>query len=180
MFFRHCDHRFPFLGERYDQPAARWHGEGEGPVQYLADTPDGAWAELLRHEEITDADDLQDIERDLWAVDLPPDKRPTATPDLPAAILQGGLDSYDACQAEAMRLRATGLDRFVAPSAALLPGTAGGWRVEHGTWQPGDPRDGVVVVLFGRRPDLAGWCASSRGRPSRRVLPKVRHLSTGP
>ena len=41
-----------------EQPAGRWHGEGEGPAQYLADTPDGAWAEFLRHEHITDPADL--------------------------------------------------------------------------------------------------------------------------
>jgi hypothetical protein len=34
------------------QPPMRWHGPGEGPVQYLSDTPTGAWAELLRHEEV--------------------------------------------------------------------------------------------------------------------------------
>jgi hypothetical protein len=46
MLFRHTDPRFPFLWESTDQPPARWHDRGEGPVQYLADTPDGAWAEF--------------------------------------------------------------------------------------------------------------------------------------
>ena len=63
--FRHCDRRWPFLWESAVQPQARWHGDGEGPVQYLADTPDGAWAEFLRHEEITDEADLAGVSRAL-------------------------------------------------------------------------------------------------------------------
>jgi hypothetical protein len=54
IVYRHCDPRFPFLWETASQPAARWQEEGEGPVHYLADTPDGAWPELLHHEGITD------------------------------------------------------------------------------------------------------------------------------
>jgi hypothetical protein len=180
MLFRHCDPRFPFLWESRGQPPARWHGANEGPVQYLADTPDGAWAEFLRHEEISDEVDLIGVERDLWAIDLPSEDLPTTTSDLPAAILQGGPDSYGTCRAVARRLRSSGVTGFVAPSAALLPNTAGGWRVERGGLQPGNARDGVVVVLFGPRPNLAGWCTSSRGRPSPLVLPKVRHFPAGP
>jgi hypothetical protein len=176
MLFRHADPRFPFLWESSAQPPARWHAQGEGPVQYLADTPDGAWAEFLRHEGITNEEDLPGIERDLWAVELPTRKQPKGTPDLPTAVLHGGMETHAACQAEARRLRLRGLRGVVAPSAALLPGTAGGWRVEQGMLQPGSPRDGEVVVLFGRRPRLAGWCACFRGRPSPRILPKVRQL----
>ena len=69
--FRHADHRYPFLWESAAQPAGRWHADGDGPCQYLADTPDGAWAEFLRHEEITDPDDLPGITRSLWAVEVP-------------------------------------------------------------------------------------------------------------
>ena len=52
ILFRHADPRFPFLWETADQPGARWHGDREGPAHYFADTPDGAWAEFLRLEEI--------------------------------------------------------------------------------------------------------------------------------
>jgi len=54
IVYRHTDPRFPFLWESGGQPAGRWNAEGEGPVNTFADRPEGAWAELLRHEEITD------------------------------------------------------------------------------------------------------------------------------
>lgn len=57
IVFRQADPRYPFLWDTAAQPPARWHGPGEGPAHYFADTPAGAWAELLRHEEITDPDD---------------------------------------------------------------------------------------------------------------------------
>jgi hypothetical protein len=70
IVFRVCDSRFPFLwtagGASWQRPA-RWHGAGDGPVQYFTDTPSGAWAELLRHEEITDPADLAGISTRLRA-----------------------------------------------------------------------------------------------------------------
>jgi hypothetical protein len=177
--FRHADSRFPFLWESRDQPPARWNAAGEGPVQYLADSPDGAWAEFLRHEGITDADDLLGVERDLWAVELLAGEEPTTTPTLPPPMLEGGTDTYPACQNEARRLRQLGSAGLTAPSAALLPGAAGGWRVQGGHLLPGLPRDGEIVVLFGARPDLVGWSACSGGRPDARIVPKVRHLPVG-
>ena len=56
ILYRHADPRFPFLWESSEQPPARWHDSNEGPVHYFADTPDGAWAEFLRHEGITSED----------------------------------------------------------------------------------------------------------------------------
>ena len=62
--FRQVDARYPFLWEDSRQPEGRWHAAGDGPAHYIADTPDGAWAEFLRHEEITDPDDLPST--DAW------------------------------------------------------------------------------------------------------------------
>src|SRR5262245_40501368 len=56
ILFRQVDARFPFLWEDARQPAGRWHAAGDGPAHYFADTPDGAWAEFLRHEEITEVE----------------------------------------------------------------------------------------------------------------------------
>ena len=64
---------------------------------------------------------------------------------------------------------------MTAPSAALLPGAAGGWRVDAGL-RPGPARDGRVFVLYGSRPDLVGWAATVAGRPGSELLPHVRHF----
>ncbi|MGH7388322.1 MAG: RES domain-containing protein [Candidatus Rokuibacteriota bacterium] len=171
--FRHGDPRYPFFWEDGAQPAARWHAAGEGPVQYLCDTPDGAWAEFLRHEEIRTPEDLVTVRRALWAIDV--GDEPRASAELPREILGGGPETYRACQAEARRLRAGGATGFVAPAAALLPGGARGWRTDGGL-QPADSRDGRVIVLFGRRPELVGWAATAAGRPRDDVLAKTRYL----
>jgi hypothetical protein len=73
LWFRNVDARFPFLHDNGQQPEARWYGDRDGPARYLADTPDGAWAELLRHEEIDDEIELSGIARDLWVVEIDTD-----------------------------------------------------------------------------------------------------------
>jgi hypothetical protein len=171
--YRHVDSRFPFLWEDSSQPPARWHGEGEGPAHYFAETPDAAWAEFLRHEEIRDVEDLLTIARALWAVELAEES--LALPDLPEHLLIGGRGTYRPCQAEARRLRIEGADGLRTPCAALLPGTPSGWRVDGGL-HPGPARDEGVVVLFGRRPDLVGWAACGEGRPRDDLLARVRHF----
>lgn len=39
-------------------------------THYLCDTPDGAWAEFLRHEELRDPQDLPTVRRTLWVIDI--------------------------------------------------------------------------------------------------------------
>ena len=149
IVYRHADPRFPFLWESPHQPPARWHGPGEGPVQYLAGTPDGAWAEFLRHEGITTDSEVVNVRRALWAVEVPDDLSADA-PRLPQSVLTGGKRA--GCAVAALR----------APSAALLPGTAGGWKVQGGL-QPAAERDGTVLAAFAARP-----------RPG--LLARIRHL----
>ncbi|WP_128003423.1 MULTISPECIES: RES domain-containing protein [Piscinibacter] len=173
--FRHCDSRFGFLWLSSAQPEARWHGAGEGPANYFADTPTGAWAEFLRHEGITDAADLAGVRRSLWAVELPEDG--FVTPALPTSVLQGGATSYTVCQAAARRLRAAGAERLEAPSAALLPGGASGSHAKvSGLATAAPARDGRVWVLFGDV-DVRGWLAVDGGAPPESVLPLVRPLT---
>ncbi len=171
--FRHCDHRTPFLWQSDAQPAGRWHAAGEGPVNYFADTPVGAWAEFLRHEEITDPADLAGVRRSLWVVELP--ESGYAQPKLSTRAMTGGLSSYAACQAEARRLRRAGAKRIEAPAAALKPGTARGWTAAPAVAPSATPRDGRVWVLFGPCRQV-GWPAVLAGSPPEAVLPLVRHF----
>ncbi|MBZ5609373.1 MAG: RES family NAD+ phosphorylase [Acidobacteriia bacterium] len=174
IVYRHADPRFPFLAEDTGQPPGRWHATGEGPVQYFADTPDGAWAEFLRHEGITKESELVNVRRALWCVELPKRMSPRK-PRLSPAALTGGLETYAACQKESRRLRSRGARAIQAPSAALLPGAAHGWRVDAGL-KPAAHRDGIVFAVFGPRPDLVGWAAAVSGRPRSDLLSQVRHL----
>jgi hypothetical protein len=172
--YRQCDTRYAFLWASDRQPEGRWHAVGEGPVQYLADTPDGAWAEFLRDEEIRDVDDLDGISRALWAVELA--EIPDARPDLEDAALQGDEDSYPVCQEEAARLRGLGHEGLLAPSAALHDATATPWRPVGEANVPGAARTAQVVALFGARPELEGWLMVDRGGPPSHVLDRVRHF----
>ena len=176
-WFRSCDPAYGFLWESDGQPPGRWHGPGRGPVHYLADTPAGAWAELVRHEAITDADDLADVRRALWVVEVPEDDvAGAARVRLPRAVTTGGPDTYERCRSAAERLRAGGATALVAPSAALARGAAGGQRSDGGV-RPASAADGRVVALFGRRPDLVGWPVVTAAAAPIDVLRVVRHLS---
>ena len=142
-------------------------------MQYFADTPGGAWAEFLRHEEITDLDDLDGVRRALWAVEI--GDPVLEAPALPEPVVRGGPVTYRACQDEAARLRANRATGLKVKSAALADGAASGWRVELGL-RPGPPADGAVIVLFGARPDLLGWLIVDAGCPPIEVLRHVRPL----
>jgi hypothetical protein len=173
IVFRHADPRFPFLWESAAQDPARWHGPGEGPVHYFAETPDGAWAEFLRHEGITDSRDLSGVARSLWSIQLP--RPPRSRPRLDSATLMGGTSTYDDCRREAEQMRARGARGLVAPSAALEPASPSGFRTQRGLLA-GPTRPERVFVLFGLRPDLVGWAACHEGRPRDDLLPRVRPL----
>lgn len=169
--FRHADPRFPFLREDTSQSPGRWNATGE-LTHYFCDTPDGAWAEFLRHEEIGDPKDVLTIRRALWAVDI--GDAPMQIPDLSHEIITGGLETWSACQESAQQFRIR-TDGITTQSAALNSGGAHGWRVDGGL-QPGPERDGKVFVLFGHRPDLVGWAATVNGRPSVELLTDVKHF----
>jgi hypothetical protein len=173
IVFRHADPRFPFLWETSEQPPARWHAAGEGPAHYFAETADGAWAEFVRHEAITDPADLPGVARSMWAIELPsiPEQRPNLDP----ATLTGTEASYAACQGEARRLRDAGADGLTAPSAALPSPAPSGFRTNGGLVS-GPARNERVFVLFGPRPDLVGWAACAEGRPRDDLLARVRRL----
>lgn len=172
MLFRHAHPASAFMWEGAEQPTARWHVRGDGPVQYFATTADGAWAELLRHEEIVDPEDLMGIsDRAMWVVEA--DELSLVRPMLDAAVLTGGLDSYAQCQLEAARLRQAGSPGLIAPSAALIAGAARSYYVDEGQRYEVGPSE--VVALFGKRPDLRGQLVAI-GRPDPLILERVRPL----
>jgi hypothetical protein len=171
--FRQADPRFPFLWESPAQPAGRWHTDGEGPAHYIADTPHGAWAELLRHEEITSRADVLTIRRALWAVDV--GDAPFVDVQVPYDVATGDRRSYTRCQAHARLARGQGVTRLSAPSAALLPGGAAGVRVEHGEG-PAPARDGRVLVVYGAPVALVGWQVVDASAPPPGLLDRVRHF----
>ena len=177
IVFRVCDSRFPFLwtlssGAR--QCAARWHAQGEGPVQYFSDTPPGAWAELLRHEEIEDPADLPGISARLWAIQI--DDVEVHEPRLSPAALTSTPNGYEVCRKEARRLRAAGAKRIVVSSAALAPGEGAGFHVCGTGLVRAPSRDSKVIVHFGTLPNAEGWCTADAARPDAALLRQVRPL----
>lgn len=176
VWFRQVDERFPFFHETPAQAPGRWHGPGEGPAQYLADTPDGAWAEHIRHEGLRTADELATSVRVLWAVDVNEADEQVSRPRLHRLTLVGGEETYDACRAAARRLRRRGTTALLAPSAALHEGAAHGELTRDGDVADAPARDGRVLVLFGERPQTRAWsCGAPTGAPAR-LLPLVRQL----
>lgn len=161
----------PIFREDSSQSAGGQNADGE-LTRYFCDTPDGAWAEFLRHEEIHDPQDILTIRRALWAVDI--GEPPSLQPDLPENDLTGGAETWSACRQFARKHRAEA-DGITAPSAALQTGGARGWRVDAGL-QPGPERNGRVIVLFGPRPELVGWKAAAEGRPSEDLLSNVSYF----
>jgi hypothetical protein len=176
IVFRQTDRRYPFLWESAEQPAGRWHGDGEGPAHYFADTPAGAWAEFLRHEEITDPADLATVRRQIWAVEI--DDTPATPVEIGKAVATGGRETYARCQAESRRIRRRGAARLQAPSAALKPGAARGVVVHQGP-HAGPERDGVVIVAFGSPKSFTGWPIADDARPPEDLLDRVRYFSRG-
>ncbi len=85
----------------------------------------------------------------------------------------GDKESYAGRQEEARTVRLLGHASLMAPSAALKPGEAAGWSVEHGESRRAG-RDGSVLVVFGApSPAIEGWQAATDARPPIRVLMSV-------
>ncbi len=162
IVFRNTNSRYPFLWETSLQPAARYNAENDGPAQYFADTADGAWAEFVRHAEITDPEELQDVRRALWCVDIPGESYETV--ELAYEKATGDKSTYSECQKYAKSLREKSILRLKAPSAAIIKDQAGGFRVQDGL-RRGVPRPGFIIVLFELLPNSPGWRVAVAGPP---------------
>lgn len=168
---RYSSYDTPFW-VRENTQVGRWHQLGEGPTQYLSTSTDGAWAELIRNEELRAEDEVAMVSVSMWAVLI--DERMIADYSSFEQAERAGFDpsalvdeNYERSQIEGARLRAHGFAGVLAPSAAL-PGA-------------------LNLTLFGPRVasawDRAPFLASSvpatiitKGAPPPGLLRRVRHL----
>jgi len=178
--FRVCDRRHPFLWSGPGQAAGRWNRSGDQPVHYLACTPTVAWAEWIRHEEITDPGDLAGVAAALWAV-LIPQEWGSGELESVAMPLDQVLDPSPAAQdarlALVEQLKKQGAQGLLAPTAALRESDAvlPAVRVRNGTEQPERlTRPAQVILLWCEASALPGWCCVSEGRLGAELLPLVR------
>ena len=170
-FFRYSSYDTPFWA-RNNRSTGRWHIAGRHATQYLAAHPDGAWAELIRHEGLRSEDEVQLVKMQIWAVELHQNnlvdystfERAETAGFEPYALID---DDWNACQREGERLRNLGYAGVVAPSAAL-PGA-------------------LNITLFGRRirttwaqPTLLASavpaCVVAVGCPPAGLVPRVRQF----
>jgi hypothetical protein len=170
--FRVCDRRFPFLWASAAQPPARWHDAGEGPCHYLGSAPKVCWAEVLRHEEIRDPDDVEDLDCAMWVVGVTP---PTGVPTLPHDVLTGDMPSYPACHAEAQRLRAAEHAGLRAPSAAVLSGQAEVYGVDQTGQHVTQTVAAEVIAIWSTTAAVTG-SPIGHGTADPAVLADVRYL----
>jgi len=157
-FYRYSNYDVPFWVRSNTQPG-RWHLPGDGPTQYLTETSDAAWADLIRRENLRTEDELSQVRMTLWqakvdqanVVDYRDFKRADESGFSPDALVD---DDHSRCQTEGKRLREQGYLGILAPSAAL----------------PGH----VTLTLFGARLAV-GWDAP----PSLAIAIPTGQLITG-
>lgn len=171
IHFRYSSYDVP-LWVRSNTTDERWHSVGDGSTQYLSATADGAWAELIRSENLRSEADLRLVAMPLWQLQI--DQAQVADYHDFETAEQAGFDpkalvddDQRACRAEGRRLREAGFAGVLYPSAAL----------------PGEQN----LALFGPR-ILLPWGAPRRlasgvpgmritvGAPPPDLLPRVRHV----
>lgn len=170
-FYRYSSYDVPFW-VRANTTSERWNTAGEASTQYLSATADGAWAELIRNENLRSEAELSLIQMPLWQAQIDQaniaDYRDFETAELagfdPEALIA---DDQASCRVEGKRLRDAGFAGVLYPSAAL----------------PGEEN----LALFGPR-ILLPWGAPRRlasgipgskltvGSPPLHLLPRVRHV----
>lgn len=167
--FRYCDYDVPFWVRTSTRPG-RWHRTGHEPTQYWSLTPDGAWAELIRFEELQTERELDEVRMPLWVCRAPAAGlanlagNPTLRERYDLTEDDLTAEDWTACQDAAPRLRRR-YRGVLSPSAAL---------------------DGALnLTLFGprrmialeRKPALASAvpaALASIGRPPRGLVGRVR------
>ncbi len=167
--FRYSNYDTPFWVRPNTMPG-RWHNAGDGPTQYLSMSTDGAWAELIRNENLRSEEDASLVHMTMWqaridqsyVVDYSTFELADAAGFPVEALVD---DDQTRCRAEGIRLRQLGYNGVLAPSAAL-PGA-------------------VTLTLFGarvstswdHRPQLASAIPAAmltRGAPPGELVKRVR------
>jgi RES domain-containing protein len=170
---RYSSYDTPFWARENTQ-VGRWHADGEGATQYLSLSTDGAWAELIRNEELRTEDEVAMVSVSMWAaeidqgmiVDYSSFDRAERSGFDPSALVD---EDYERCQREGARLRALNYAGVVSPSAAL-PGatnlTLFGPRIAS-TW-------GRSTLLASSIPAIV----ITKGAPPPGLLRSVRQIGT--
>lgn len=170
--FRWTDYDVPFWA-RENSDDGRWNYGGQGSTQYWSLTPEAAWAELIRHENLKSEEDLDLVRKPFWSARIPSlglvDLRKSDQRES-HRITEDDLisDDWSACQKLAAGLRQGATRGVIVPSAAL-PAHAN-------------------ITLFGRRRAI-DWTTrralastipatqAALGRPPEGLLPQVRYWS---
>jgi RES domain-containing protein len=168
---RYSSYDTPFWARKNSWPG-RWHTSEDEPTQYLSTSTDGAWAELIRREQLRTEGEVAMVSVSMWAVEVNQQlvvdystfELAEASGFDPDALVD---DNYERCQREGTRLREMNYAGVLAPSAAL-PGmlnlTLFGARTAS-TW--------------GHRPLLASSIPAvviTKGAPPPGLLPRVRQV----
>lgn len=120
--WRYSNYDTPFWA-RANTRDGRWNASREASVQYLAMEPNGAWAELIRAENLRSEAEAATVRMPLWVaavnevlVDYSTFEKAEAAGFPPEALVD---DDWTKCQDEGRRLRDHGYGGVVTPSAAL-------------------------------------------------------------
>lgn len=126
--FRYADYDTP-LWSRPNTRDGRWHVARTEPTQYFSLSPDGSWADRIRHESLRTETEVAFIRMPLWVARINEQKiadyrnfeKAEAAGFPPDALID---DDWERCQVEAERLRDLGFRGVLSPAAALPGETA--------------------------------------------------------
>ena len=184
--FRYSNYDTPFWVRPNTQPG-RWHSVGDGPTQYLSMTTDGAWADLIRNENLRSEAEVALVRMPLWQARI--DQSYVVDYSSFELAERSGFgadalvdDDQRRCRDEGLRLRKLGFAGVLAPSAAL-PGAT--------SLTLFGPR---VSIAWGSTPSLSSAIPASvltEGAPPQGLASRVRfrghahsglreHLATRP
>ena len=167
--FRYTSYDGPFW-VRPNSRAGRWHVFGDPPTQYWSMTPDAAWAELIRTEDLHTEAELEELRMPIWACRYPVSNlvdfgEQSVCEKLGVSLDELIADDWSSCQSLGRRLRSDGCPGVIAPCVAL----EGHWNVTiFGARRQIDWRD---------RPALARTVPAAvvaAGRPRRGLVNIVR------